>query len=93
MRELMKAANEALSALNLDMPNQQELDDWHERNRLIIPCSEITDEDWEAFSGFFRKAIYIRSENVEDFAILKYAYYYPDGTSENNNQTVVIEDD
>jgi hypothetical protein len=92
MKNVFKEAERALKNLKLDIVEQNELDNWYKENILIEPCSPI-DESWEEFTGYCRKSIYLRSYDNETLAHLKFAYYYPDGTTLTSQSVIVIEDD
>jgi hypothetical protein len=92
MTSLFNDAERALKNLKLDILEQSELDDWYAESIKFEPCSPIS-ESWEEFSGYCRKVIYLRSYDNETLANVKFAYYYPDGTTETSQSVIVIEDD
>ena len=89
----IEAADKALAKLGLDILNQAALDQWYEKHIIDTPCSPVANEEWEEFVGYFRKGIYIKSDDEEELAVLKFAYYYPDGTTKHSDPVVEIEDD
>lgn len=79
---MKEQAEKYLNDLNLDILTQEELDQWYEDMIKIMPVSPVALSDWEEHTGYLKKAFYIRGGmTMQDFAILRVAYFYPDGTS------------
>ena len=82
-------AERALLALGLDILTQKDLDQWYIEEIKQQPVEEITLPEWEEYTGYLRKAFYIRG--IEDFGLLRFAIYYPWGTTEEKGPQLFIE--
>jgi len=87
-------AEKALQSLNLDILSPQELDRWYQDAIQNEPVNELPELLWEDFGGYLKKSFYERAaEGSDDLAVLRTAFFYPDGTTDQAGPVILIEDD